>query len=220
MNIYNIILFHELSNDCIEKDNNKTQLDILLHCIQKILNIYETEYKFLFLENNNNLYYKNIIEFNEDIINLNSEFESNIISHKVHDFVEQNKILLTDNFLENKLIKKQIEKLTKCINHNSIGNKGNERFSLDLARTSNINFNLNSPNENNIENINDKKCSFCLYLNIYFTIYFNYIYDDIKFDKYYKKFNRNLFLNFKGFRDITQNENGNGNGNNMFAWYL
>ena len=220
MNIYNIILFHELSNDCIEKDNNKTQLDILLHCIQKILNIYETEYKFLFLENNNNLYYKNIIEFNEDIINLNSEFESNIISHKVHDFVEQNKILLTDNFLENKLIKKQIEKLSKCINHNSIGNKGNERFSLDLARTSNINFNLNSPNENNIENINDKKCSFCLYLNIYFTIYFNYIYDDIKFDKYYKKFNRNLFLNFKGFRDITQNENGNGNGNNMFAWYL
>ena len=216
MNIYNIILFHELSNDIIEKDNNKTQLDILLYCIQKILNIYETEYKYLFLENKNNFYYQKIMEFNEYIISLNSELESNIISHKVHDFVQQNKSILTNNFLENKLIKKQIEKLSKCINHlNNNGNKSNERFSLDLARASNINFNLNSLNEKHIEK-SDKKCSFCLYLNIYFKIYFNYIYDDIEFDKYYKKFNRNLFLNFKGFRDITQNENGN----NMFAWYL
>ena len=216
INIYNIILFYELSDDAIETENNKTKLDILLQCIEKIYNIYKSDYKYLLLENNNTFYDK-IIEQNEDIIILSSEYDSNLQSHHVNQFIQQNKSILSDNFLSNNLIKNQIEKLSSCLKKlNKNEEERGDRFSLELTRTTNINFNLNQNIEKNNDSIDKivKKCSFCIYLNNYFKIYFTFIYDNIKFDKYYNKFYRNIFLNFNEFRNIVQNEN------NMFAWYL
>ena len=40
MNIYNIILFHELSSDSIEKDNNKTHLDVIKNEFVEIQRIF------------------------------------------------------------------------------------------------------------------------------------------------------------------------------------
>ena len=208
--IYSIILFYQLSNNIINNQNDKTQIDIMLQCVQKILKIFESKYKSSYLENNN---YQQIIEHNENISILLSELESNLKSHNVQQFLEENKNILSDNFLNNNLIKNQIEKLSNCLKKKSHVSKDSENFNLEFTRTTNINFNLNSINENNME-INEKKCSFCSYLNFFFKIYFSFIYDNIKFDKYYKKFYRNLFLNFKEFRTTVQN------GNNIFAWFL
>ena len=112
-NLYYILLFHELSKDIIDKEINKTQIDIILLIIQKIFDISEDNIK-----NNpqqNKYYYDKIIEFNEDIINLDYEFESNIQSHNVHQFIEDNKNVLSNTFLNNKLIKQQITKLSELV---------------------------------------------------------------------------------------------------------
>ena len=212
INLYNIILFHELSTEAINKENNKNQLDIIIECIKKIYNIFEGEYKFLVLENNDT-YCQKITEHNENIINLYNELESNLQTHNVHQFVEENKNILSDNFLENNIIQNQISKLYRLI-INLNNDFENQRYnSTALIRTDNINLNLNANLDNNGNKIN-QKCSFCLYLNIYFNIFFNFIYDSIKYDKYYKKFFRNLFLNFKEFRSIIQSEN------DIFVWFL
>ena len=212
INLYNIILFHDLSNEAIYKENNKNQLDIILECIQKIYKIYGEDNKFLILENNN-IYYQKIIDNNECIIQIFKELQSNIQIHNVHQFIEQNKDLLKDNFLENNIIKNQIEKLSQLIIslNNNMENKRHN--SVELIRNNNINFNLNLHFDNNRDRLT-KVCSFCRYLNIYFNINFEYIYNDIKYDKYYKKFFRNLFLNFKEFRNIIQSEN------DVFVWFL
>ena len=208
LNIYNIILFYELSNDIIDLDNKKTKLDIFFQCIEIIHNIFQSD----------NAFYQEIIEYNEDIIVLSSEYESNLQSHNVNQFIQQNKAILSDNFLANNIIKKQIEQLSLFLKRQNINDEkhAKESFILELTRASNINFNLNQDIETNNNNIGKilTKCSFCLYLNNYFKIHFSFIYDNIKFDKYYNKFYRNLFLNFKEFRNIVKNEH------NMFAWFL
>ena len=213
INLYNIIIYHELSTNAIDNENNRTQLDILLLIIKKIFSIFEENLK-NYSQENNNKNYENIIQYNEDIVNFYSEFESNIHSHNIDQFILENKNILFDTFLENNLIKKQIDKLSETINQFN-DNQKQERLSFELIRNSNINFNLKTPNENENDNIEIKtSCSFCNYLNVYFKINFDFIYNDIKYDKYYKKFYRNLFLNFKEFRTIIQNEN------DMFAWFL
>ena len=210
INLYNIILFHELSNDIIDNENNRTQLDIILLIIQKILNIYDENIKNK--KDEGIKYYEKIIQYNEDIINFITDYDSNTQSHNVHQFIEENKSLLSDTFLENNLIKEQVIKLSELLIQ--FNNKQNhERLSFELIRGSNINFNLQIEMENDKKQMN-KQCSFCCYLNIYFKLYFDFIYDDIKYDKYYKKFYRNLFLNFREFRNTIQNEN------NTFAWFL
>ena len=209
LNIYNIFLFYELSDDVIDAETGKTKLDVLLQCIEKIYKIYQSDY---------DIFFDKIIEYNEDIIVLSSEYESNIQSHNVNQFIQQYKNILSDNFLGNNLIKRQIEQLSLCIKKQNINDtqQRKESFSVELTRTTNLNFNLNQDIENNNNNIGKilTKCSFCQYLNNYFKIYFSFIYDNIKFDKYNNKFYRNLFLNFYEFRRIAQNEN------NMFAWFL
>ena len=218
INLYNIIIFCELSTDIINNDN-QTQIDIIFKIIQKIYIIFKED-KFFVLENKST-YYQKINEINEDIINLSSEYNDNLNSHNIHQFIEQNINILSDNFLENNLIKKQIEKLSyfiKQININDNNNKKRDNSSFDFMGNNNDNINLNNLNNLNIENENkkafNKKCSFCYYLNIYFKIYFNFIYDDIKYDKYYNKFYINLFLNFKEFRNIIHKDN------NKYVWFL
>ena len=187
INLYNIIIFCELSTDILNNDN-QTQIDIIFKIIQKIYIIFKED-KFFVLENKST-YYQKINEINEDIINLSLEYNDNLNSHNIHQFIEQNINILSDNFLENNLIKKQIEKLSDFIKQININNNNKKRdnSSFDFMGNNNDNINLNNLNNLNIENenkkIHNKKCSFCFYLNIYFRIYFNFIYEDIKNNKY------------------------------------
>ena len=226
VSFYNIIIFTELSTDIIDNEKKRTQMDIILQCVQKIYNIFETDYKILSTEENVT-YLKKIKELNEGMINLSNEFQVNMQTHNVHQFIEQNIDILSDTFLENDLIKEQIKKFSEFLiqfdkndDNNNDNNNNNDNdniinISFEVIRKSNINFNLNISNEKNNKNNNIlKKCSYCLYLNNYFKIYFDFYFDDIKYDKYYKQFYRNLFLNFKEFRNIVQSEN------NMFVWFL
>jgi hypothetical protein len=227
VNLYNIILFCELSDDNIEidKENKRTQMDIILQLIQIIHKKFQIEYNNSSSEDKK-LFSKKIKELNERISTLSFEFESFIKSHKVHQFAEQNKNILSDKFFNNDTIKAQIKKFAEFLQKSiDIYGKNNtsdafDVLNIEFIRQSNFNYKnfsrFNSSENNNYNyNYNDvKKCSYCSYLNDYFKINFDFIYEDLKYEKNYKKFFRNLFLNFKDFRNIVQSDN------NMFVWFL
>ena len=209
INIYNIIIFCQLSTDNIDEQNNKTQIDIILQCIKTIYKIFETNYKYLILENST--YFQKITELNENIKELYSKLKDNIQTHNVSQFFNQN-IKDLYNFIENNIIQNQIKKLSEFIIkfQKEDDDKKNESYEF-IGNASNININNLIINDNEIVK---NKCIFCLFLNAYFKIHFNFIYDSLKYNKYYNIIFRNIFLNFKEFRKFLDKEN------NLYAWFL
>ena len=211
INLYNIIIFYQLSIDNIENQNKTqiTQMDLILQCIQIIYIIFETNYKYLILENST--YFQRITELNENIKELDSKLKDNIQSHNVSHFFKENIKVLSNNFIENNLIQNQIKKLSEFIIKLKKDDSNKKESYEFIGNSSDININNLIKNGNKIEK---KNCIFCLYLNCYFKINFNFIYDSIKYDKYYNKIFRNIFLNFKEFRKFLDKEN------NLYAWFL
>ena len=62
------------------------------------------------------------------------------------------------------------------------------------------------------DNNESKECNFCKYLKLIFYIKFKFVYGEMKFDKLYKRFFRNYYLNFGENSEIFANKN--------YAWYL
>ena len=211
INLYNIIIFYQLSIENIENQNKTqiTQMDLILQCIQIIYIIFETNYKYLILENST--YFQRITELNENIKELDSKLKDNIQSHNVSHFFKENIKVLSNNFIENNLIQNQIKKLSEFIIKLKKDDSNKKESYEFIGNSSDININNLIKNGNKIEK---KNCIFCLYLNCYFKINFNFIYDSIKYDKYYNKIFRNIFLNFKEFRKFLDKEN------NLYAWFL
>jgi hypothetical protein len=85
INLYNIIIFYQLSIDNIENQNNiKTQMDLIFQCIQIIYIIFEKNYKYFILENST--YFQRITELNDNIKELDSKLAENIQSHNISQF--------------------------------------------------------------------------------------------------------------------------------------
>ena len=200
--LYKIILYYELSNEQInynldEENNNPTQIDFILKCINSLLHIFES--------NKNKIYINKIIKLNLDINNVYSKFNENIEIHNIKNFNEENKSYIQNTILNYDLIYKQLEKVINFVSKSSIQKLEN-------------NENYNNNNDDVIElsksiNINDNKiCWFCIYLNIYFKIKFNNLYDHIKFDKIIDNNYISIFLNFNSYRKIL--------GINNFGWFL
>ena len=212
INLYNIIIFYQLSIDNIENKNNfQTQMDLILQCIQIIYIIFETNYKYFILENST--YFHRITELNANIKELDSKLTDNIHSHNISQFLRENIKVLSNNFIENNLIHNQIKKLSEfMIQLKKDDNKKKDSYEL-IGNSSNINIDNLIINDDG-KGKEKKNCIFCLYLNDYFKIYFNFFYESIKYNKYYNKIFRNIFLNFKESRKFLDKEN------NLYAWFL
>ena len=224
--IYNLVLYHQLSELEIKESNNEKQLDIILKCILLIfeiigkLNIKQFDNKIMNLTNN--------------IITICSKYYESVQTHDIKLFLEKNENILKNNiFINNNQINKQLEFITNSVSKYFAtllskqrkksyearkidiieDNENNNIFIIDLKEKQNSNQNddskVNSTNDTDLnegsiidleenvdEQINSKNCCFCSYLYKYFKINFDSIYEEIKYEKYKKKFYRHIFINF------------------------
>ena len=204
--IYNIILYHELSLEKIninldDNNNNPTQIDLIIKIIDTIF--------FLIKENNNKKYINKILNLNLNIINFYSDFIENSQNHNVKNFNEENKSYISYSFLDSNIIYNQLQKIITSISKlqmKEIDKNNNDNMNIDIINKE------NKDNDNDNNNNEKKICYFCLYINGYLKIKFDNIYNNIKFDKIMDINYINIFLNFSSFRQNL--------GVNNFSWFL
>ena len=233
---YNLILYHQLYIVETKDDNNEKQIDIILKCI---LIIFEkiVKLKNIKLENQIIDLSNNIININSKLHDDNFQ-----ATHNIKLFQEKNENILNNNNspIFNDKIKSQIELVSNSLNiyifkllsqrnidiyeNDSIENKENENVIIIEHKdrfnsysyfndSSDIIENINKDNdEQDISISNSNNCLFCSYLSNFFKINFDAIYDEIKYEKYKKKYYRYIFLNFKESRTKL--------GINNYSWYL
>ena len=110
--IYNIILYYELSeeqiNDSLDKDNKSlNQTNIIEKCINSIIKIFKS--------NKNKEYLEKISNLNYNIINFYFHFNENRKNHNIKNFIEENKSYIRFNFLNNESICIQLQKIISLI---------------------------------------------------------------------------------------------------------
>ena len=245
--IYNIILYHQLSELEIKESNNQKQIDLILNCIllifeilgklniklfdikimnltNNIINICSKYYEGaqthdlkLFLEKNENILQKNNLFIDNNKINNQIEFITNsvskyfaiLLSKQRKKSYEDKKIdIIEDNENNNILIIDLKEKSNSHQNDDLNFSKTNTTYDTDLTEGSIIDFEDNADEQI----INSKNCCFCSYLYKYFKINFDSIYEEIKYEKYKKKFYRYIFINF--------DESKTKLGIDKYIWYL
>ena len=184
-----IVIYNKIK--LIENINGKNQIEIIVDCINIILSqtypsedrVYEEILKITFRK-----IYKICLNFSNDIkIHLNNELYPKFNSI----FSDSNEE--DDDYEEN--IDKKIDKLSENIKNFFDLIKKNKYFEIFLKGFS-----------------DSKECAFCDYLKDLFYLEYNFIYDELKYEKIYKKFFRNYYLNF--------GENSEIFGNKRYIWNL
>ena len=196
--IYNIFLYNELSLEeityIIGEEKFSTQIDLIIRSINSIFMLFEMS--------DNKSYINKIIDINNYIINLHSNYKTYIQNYNIKDFNEENKLYLTYNLLYNDNIYNQIQKIINSI----------PEFKKNY-KEDNADINKPDANDNNNNIIKkDINIYFCAYIRNYFKINFENIYFNIKFDKIMDNNYINMFLNFEPYRKVLGIQN--------FGWFL
>ena len=186
--LVSIILYNKISQNEIE--DGKTQIDYVVSCINLILS--------KSFPSKDTSYEEKLKNYFKVISNICFNFSKEIKSHLNNEIYEKYKFIFSfskneDDFEE--IYDKKIEKLSNNIQsfYNLI--KNNKIVGLFIK-----------------DNNNKKDCNFCQYLKTIFNIKVEFIYDELKFDKLYKKFFRNYYLNFGENFEIFRNK--------KYAWFL
>ena len=186
-NLVNIIKYIKLS--LVENNEGKTQIDYIINCVNLIIcKALPTEDKDF--ENQLKSIFFDINNFSYDKKHISEEIykKYNYIfnSSSEKDDFSENKNIFTDEQLDK--LNNQIKRFNSFINQN--------KNIIDLLKNNN----------------NKTKCSFCDYIKSLFFIKKQFIYNEFKFDKLYKYFFRNYYLNFGYNYEIF--------GKQRYAWFL
>ena len=210
----------------IDKQNNDKYENLVKDLSINIINIcsklqesIQTHNIKQFLDENENILIKNNIFIDNHQINTQIELVTNIITKYLAKLISKHKNneILTFDYCKdsenNNVIKIDLNQKFYSNNKDGIICLVNKKSDSDLNDS---NISLDQDYEDNYEQSHNitfsKNCSFCLYLFSYFKIRFDAVYDEIKYEKYNKKFYRNLFINFDELKAKL--------GTNKYVWYL
>ena len=185
-NLVNIVKYNKLS--LVENNEGKTQIDYIINCVDlvtcKVLPNEDKDF-----ENQLKSIFFSINNFSYDNKHINEELcqKYNYIFNSLEsdDFSENKNIFTEEEFDK---INNQIKSFNSFINQNK-----------------NINGLLKNYK-------NKSKCCFCDYIKTLFLIKKDFIYNEFKFDKLYKYFFRNYYLNLGYNSEIF--------GKQRYAWFL
>ena len=217
-----IILIYEK----MDKKNNEKYIKKIADLSRNILNNSAT-----FLENFQTHNIKSFLEEykNKNIIQRNTVFFDNCNIHSQIESITKSITLYLAKSSEKQIEDNVNENINETNNNNNNNDNEIDNYKIyyviqkndslhdndgDINENNNIDIieNDDEQNENNLNVLNDKKCFFCHYLCTYFQLQLKSIYDEIKYERYKKKFYRNLFINFDELKPIL--------GINNYAWYL
>ena len=184
-----IVLFNKIR---LDKDiDNNTQIDYIVNSINLIIS--------KSLPSNDKSYEEKLKNFFRKINYICTNFSKDINNHITDEFHEKYNYIFSSSKNDDDYFDDNLDGIIEKFCNNI------EIFYGLIKNNKIIESFLKDNNES-------KECNFCKYLKLIFYIKFKFIYGEMKFDKLYKRFFRNYYLNFGENSEIFANK--------KYAWYL